>query len=50
MRIGIIVGDLPDAKIRIAYQPELGFAGTDTFTIHYQVRDRDVIYLVTVTN
>jgi len=45
----VIIGDLPNGEIRVAYQPEPGFAGADSFTIHIDVRDTDATYSVTVS-
>lgn len=45
----VTVGDLANHRIRTAYQPENGFAGQDSFTLHYRVIDTDRTYQVTVT-
>jgi hypothetical protein len=46
----IIIQDLANYRIRIAYQPQAGFAGKDKFTVHYQVRETNVGYFVTVSD
>jgi hypothetical protein len=45
----ILIGDLPNSAVRIAYQPEPGFVGADAFTIHFGVIDGDVTFAVTVS-
>jgi len=45
----VLVGDLANRNIRVAYQPEPGFAGRDSFNVHYQGNDYDLTYLVTVS-
>lgn len=45
----VLVSDVADDRIRIAYRPEPDFIGADSFTIHYQIRDQDSTYSVTVT-
>jgi hypothetical protein len=44
----VLVGDLANQNVRVAYRPEVGFAGQDSFTVHSQVNDRDLTYSVTV--
>ena len=45
----IKIGAMPDFRIRIAYQPDDGFIGNDSFIVHYGVLNKDLIYKVTVT-
>jgi hypothetical protein len=45
----VLIGDAPDSKVRVAYQPAPGFVGTDSFTIHFGVADSDVTFAVTVS-
>jgi hypothetical protein len=45
----VLVSDTGNQAVRIAYRPNPGFAGTDSFIVHYNVNDRDQSYLVTVS-
>jgi hypothetical protein len=46
----VLVGDIDNQEIRIAYRPDPGFTGTDSFMVHYQVNERDLMYSVTVSS
>jgi|SRR5579871_1336176 len=46
----IQIGDIPNSKVRVAYQPAQGFVGSDSFTIHFGVADSDVAIAVNVSN
>jgi hypothetical protein len=43
------VRDIDNQEIRIAYQPEAGFAGQDGFSIRYASKDSDQGFVVAVT-
>ncbi len=44
----VLVGDTANQQVRVAYQPNPGFAGTDSFIVHYQANEHEQTYLVTV--
>lgn len=44
----VLVRDIENQEVRVAYQPEPGFAGPDSFTIHYETDGSDKTFLVTV--
>jgi hypothetical protein len=44
----VLVGDIENQEVRIAYQPEPGFAGRDSFTIRYDTDDSERTFLITV--
>lgn len=46
----VLVGDLADQNVRVAYRPEAGFAGQDSFIVHSRVNERDLTYSVTVSS
>ncbi len=41
--------DIGNQEVRVAYRPDTGFAGTDSFVVHYQVNAYDLTYSVTVS-
>jgi hypothetical protein len=45
----VLVGDIDNQEVRIAYQPEPGFAGQDSFTIHYDTDNSERTFLITVS-
>ena len=45
----VLVGDLADRNVRVAYRPEAGFAGQDSFIVHSRANERDLTYSVTVS-
>jgi len=45
----VIVGDIDNQEVRIAYQPEPGFGGRDSFSIRYGAGDLDRTFLVAVS-
>jgi hypothetical protein len=45
----VLVGDTANHEVRVAYQPNPGFAGTDSFIVHYEVNEHEQTYLVTVS-
>ena len=45
----VLVSDTANHAVRVAYRPDPGFSGTDSFIAHYNVNDRDQAYLVTVS-
>jgi hypothetical protein len=45
----ILIGDVPNGRVRIAYQPDAGFIGTDSFTIHFGVVGANVTFSVTTS-
>jgi hypothetical protein len=45
----VLVGDVDNQEVRIAYQPEPGFAGQDSFTIHYNTDDSGRMFVITVS-
>jgi hypothetical protein len=44
----VLVRDIENQEVRVAYQPEPGFAGQDSFTIHYDTDGSEKIFLITV--
>ena len=44
----VMVGDLANQNVRVAYQPEPGFAGQDSFNVHYRGTNTDLTYSVAV--
>ena len=45
----IVIGDRPNFSVRIAYQPDSGFVGADSFTMHFGIVEGDVTFAVTVS-
>jgi hypothetical protein len=45
----VLVGDIENQEVRVAYQPEPGFVGQDRFTIHYDTNDSEKTFLITVS-
>jgi hypothetical protein len=45
----VVVGDVDNHRVRVAYQPAPGFTGTDTFTTGFNIVDTRVVWEVTVT-
>lgn len=45
----VLVGDVANQKVRVAYRPNPGFSGRDSFIVHSQVNQRDLTYLVAVS-
>ena len=45
----VLVGDIANHEIRVAYQPEAGFAGRDSFTIHYTADNSKRTFSVAVS-
>jgi hypothetical protein len=45
----VLVGDIENQEVRVAYRPEPGFAGQDSFTIHYDTDDSENTFLITVS-
>jgi hypothetical protein len=45
----VVIGDRPNYRVRIAYQPESDFTGEDKYTVHYNVAESDVTYSVTIS-
>ena len=43
------VRDIDNQEIRIAYQPESGFGGQDSFSIRYELEDSDKGFVVAVS-
>jgi len=44
----VVVRDIDNQEVRVAYQPEPGFAGRDAFTIHYDTDGSEKTFLITV--
>lgn len=44
----VMVRDIENQEVRVAYQPEPGFAGRDNFTIHYDTDGSEKTFLITV--
>ena len=44
----VVVRDIENQEVRVAYQPEPGFAGRDAFTIHYDTDGSEKTFLITV--
>ena len=45
----VLIGDMPNFGVRVAYKPASGFVGTDNFTVHYGIIDCDLTFAVTVS-
>jgi hypothetical protein len=45
----VTIGDVENHRIRVAYKPAAGYAGPDTFTIHYGVINTDKSLQVVVS-
>jgi len=45
----VVVSDIANHEVRVAYRPIPGFTGTDNFIVHYQANAHDQSYLVTVS-
>jgi hypothetical protein len=45
----VLVGDVANGRVRVAYQPAPGFVGTDSFVTHFRVADTQLTWLVTVS-
>jgi hypothetical protein len=45
----VLVGDLANQNVRVAYQPEPGFTGQDSFNVHYRGNEHDLTFLVSVS-
>jgi len=45
----VLIRDIANQEVRIAYQPEPGFAGQDSFTVHYDTDDSKKTFLVAVS-
>jgi hypothetical protein len=45
----IVIRDLSNFSVRIAYQPDPGFVGADSFTMHFGIVESDVTLAVTVS-
>jgi hypothetical protein len=45
----VVVRDIENQEVRVAYQPEPGFAGRDNFTIHYDTDGSEKTFLITVS-
>jgi hypothetical protein len=46
----VVVGDIGQRQVRVAYRPDPGFVGTDDFQVHYGVLDTVATYSVRVRN
>jgi hypothetical protein len=44
----VVVRDIENQEVRVAYQPEPAFAGRDSFSVHYDTDGSDRKFLVTV--
>ena len=44
----VVVRDIENQEVRVAYRPEPGFAGPDNFTIHYDSDGSEKTFLITV--
>ena len=44
----VVVHDIANQEVRVAYQPEPGFAGRDNFTIQYDTDGSEQTFLITV--
>ena len=44
----VLVRDIENQEVRVAYQPEPGFAGRDSFSIHYGTDGSEKTFLITV--
>jgi hypothetical protein len=44
----VVVRDIENQQVRVAYQPEPGFAGRDNFTIHYDSDGSEKTFSITV--
>ena len=45
----VLLGDVANHKVRVAYQPNPGFFGTDRFIVHSHANEQDLTYLVAVS-
>jgi len=45
----VMVGDLANKNVRVAYQPEPGFTGRDSFNVRYRGNAYDLTYSVSVS-
>jgi hypothetical protein len=45
----VLVGDIDNQEVRIAYRPEPGFGGQDNFSVRYQSNDSDKGFVVVVS-
>jgi hypothetical protein len=45
----VVIGEVSDRKIRIAYQPDAGFVGTDLLVVHVGEVEVDMEYRITVS-
>lgn len=45
----VVVGDMANHRIRVAYRPEPGFSGQDSYTFHFKVLEIEHTVIVTVS-
>jgi hypothetical protein len=45
----VLVRDIANQQVRIAYQPEPGFTGQDSFIIHYDTDDSERTFVIAVS-
>jgi hypothetical protein len=45
----VLVLDIANQEVRLAYQPDAGFAGRDSFTLHYNTDNSERTFSVTVS-
>jgi hypothetical protein len=45
----LLVGDVANGRVRVAYKPEPGFVGTDTFITRFRVAETQLTWLMTVS-
>ena len=46
----VLIGDVAQRQVRVAYRPDPGFVGTDDFRLHYGIMDTVATYSVQVGN